>query len=206
MANVLRFALLMIACLAARPAGAAESTMGPLTRFLTQGVDGAWTGSLSPDAYRLENKGSGDEVRYFQVNPRSGGTAFWTYSVEIMFDSSAGGGVVSETPSLAGLVFALKQNPRFYLAFLMDDSGKLSIYRRNQSGWRRLTGFGAPALDIKAYNELRIVETTDKFEAFANGKLVGSVGAKVAGSGGMGIIAGGPGVFQFRKFHLAPTP
>jgi len=205
MTNLLRLVLLVIVCFGAWPADAADSTMGPLTKFLIEGTKEGWEGNLTPEAYRLENKGSAQAAQYFHVDPHADGTALWAMSVELKFDASAGNGVATQNPSLAGVVFGFKANPRSYLALLMDGTGKLSVYKRTQNGLQHLVDFGGPPLDTKRYNELRIVETQDKFEAYANGKHLGGIGTKAGISGGMGIIAGGPGAFLFRKFQLAPS-
>ncbi len=197
-----RFALLLLAGWAAS-SPAAAGTMGPLERFLLLGAEGVWEGTLSEEGYRLENKDAqaAGETRYAFLDPHRDDNRFWTIAVEVKLQPASAEGAYS----FGGIVCAVESQPRSYLVFAIDSEGRLGMYRRNQEGLRPVKIYAANPSDPRAFNELRVVEQEGRYRIFVNGEAVRTIETDLAGTGGVGIIAGGTGGFLYRDFALAPS-
>lgn len=195
-----RSLLLIIVLASAAPARGADGfATGPLGPYLLLGGEGIWQGALSGDAYTLANDSDANAATSLFVDPRGGATPYWDISVEVQIGDVPGG--------MAGLLYGRQEEePPFYLALVVDTKGTASILQRNPGGLDRLAVFDKAQLIAGGFNTLRIVEGPGAFEVFVNGTRVGMARTDVAGTGAVGIFAGGKGRFTFRNFALAPVP
>jgi hypothetical protein len=198
MARTLSLLLLLAAALAASaPTRAAESPgMGRLAGALLLGRDGPWEGAMEDAAYRLANPDDAGAVKHLVVDPRAAG---WRGSIAVEVRIEGGEG------SVAGLLYAFQPEPLSYLALAVDGGG-VALYARSPSGLEKIAPLDDAKLDADGFNELRIEEGDGEFHIVINGARVGSAGTEAAGTGAVGIIAGGRGTFLFRNFTLTPAP
>lgn len=192
--------LLLLACAAAAslPTRAAESpAMGPLSDSLLLGREEAWEGTAAGDAYRLANRDDANAVKHLAVDPRANG---WrgSIAVEVRLEDSE--------HAVGGLLYGLQPEPLSYLALVVESEGALGLYMRSPSGLEKIAAFDEAGLSPVGFNELRIEEGEGEFHIVVNGARVGSVGTELAGTGAVGILAGGRGTFLFRNFALTPAP
>jgi hypothetical protein len=196
-ATVLRGAALLVLVCLAGPSLAAEgigaSQLGP---YLLLGRDGAWSGALEGDTYRLKNPAEPNAIRYLYVDPHAEQPGSWDVSVQIKLEPDG--------HALAGLIYALQQEPLSYLALLVEDGTSAGLYARSPKGLQPVVAFKAE-LSADRFATLRILEGDGQFEAFIDGTRVGTVKTDLAGTGAVGIIAGGQGEFLVRDFTLAPA-
>jgi len=199
----LRLAVILIALAGAARGMAAESPIGPLERFVLQGSEEGWEGTLSADVYRLENRNSQTEgdTRYFFVEPRRDESRYWTTAVKVKVQPASGG----ESPSFAGIICAVQSQPRSYLAFTIDSAGRLVVLRRDAKGLRPVWINTENPRDPGAFNELRIVEGDGQYQVFIDGQRIRTLHVNISVEGGVGIIANGRGGFLFRDFAITPN-
>jgi hypothetical protein len=199
MARLPRILMLLAAALAASaPTRAAESpAMGALADTLLLGTDDAWQGAAEGEIYRLVNAGEATAVKHLAIDPRSEG---WRGSIAVELK------LEDAQQAIGGLIYALQSEPLSYLAIVVESEGGVALYSRSPNGLEMIAPFDEAKLDPGGFNELRIEEGDGEFHVLVNGARVGSAGTDLAGTGSVGILAGGRGTFLFRNFALTPAP
>ena len=193
--RLLRTVCMLLALVAgsAPLAAAADGPLGPLAGKVLIGRGGDWEGSLTAEAYRLENRqGKDSAVRFFSLEPpfRDRGDA-WTASVEVAVLPAGDRG-------FAGLIYDYRASPRHYLIFALAADGRAVLWRRDEGGLAVIAQ--SDPRPGRAQGELRLIEITGRTLFLADGELVHELPAAQLVLGETGIVAGGRGAFGFKGF------
>lgn len=193
------------------PAGATEAAgyverfdgTDPATVFeglLTVGHDAPWTGTLTGQHYRLENRSAAGAVRYFYLSslPAGGGSpSQGTVHVDVSIDEVHPGAFVVG----AGIVFDVDPDRGHYLAFVATDGG-YALYVRGADGLNEAMSGTLDAFAPGERNRLTVRTAGSESTLEINGEFVASIDFGRPPSGGVGIVALGAGTFAFSGFAV----
>jgi hypothetical protein len=163
-----------------------------------QKANDPWTGMLANDAYTLAHTGGPGAVRYYfrqGLENASGGTLSENaISVEIS-------GSMNGKLSGAGLLYAFSPQTKHYLAFVKGAGSSYSIYKRNETGLKKIVEGTSNAVKPQQANQLAIVPDGSAINFYINGAQVAVLKDETA-MGGAGILAISPGSYFFDNFTL----
>jgi len=97
----------------------------------------------------------------------------------------------------AGLIYRFRPDSGNYFAFVLTKNGEFGFYRRDASGYRRVTGGRHPAIVPDRMNRLRITSDDARVKLSINDVDVTSFKDAKFDRGGVGILATGTGHFYF---------
>ena len=174
----------------------------PATVFeglLTVGHDGPWTGTLTGEHYRLENRSTPGAVRYFYLTslPGGGAPSQGAIHVTVSIDEVHPGAFVVG----AGIVFDVDPDRGHYLAFVATDAG-YALYVRGADGLDEAVSGTLDAFAPGERNRLTVRTAGSETTLEINGEFVAGIDFGRPPSGGVGIVALGAGTFAFTGFSV----
>ena len=101
-----------------------------------------------------------------------------------------------------GLIYRFRPESGNYFAFVLTKNGEFGFYRRDASGFQRVTGGRHPAIVPDRMNRLRITSTEARINLSINDIDVTSFDAAKFDRGGIGIVAAGTGHFFFDNLAI----
>jgi len=167
------------------PAQAQPAGLGALAEFLPgTGQDGAWRFSNTGETFEIDNSADPGAIRYFYLAPRPGEEGRRIIEASI--------GIHPDSRGSAGLLYGLSQDGSRYHVLALDPQGMVSLFRRDQDGFRPMIETSTPDTFMPGkQNVLRIEERGDTITYALNGVQLGEVGGSLYGNGAVGIAAVG---------------
>jgi hypothetical protein len=166
--------------------------------YLLVGQEEAWKGELKDGSYLLSNSSNEDIVKYFYTTTLAGVASplsSQTVSVDVA------GTFTNPTYSQAGLLFYFNPETQFYYAFVVK-ADTVALVLRDANGFQELASTTTDALKVDQVNRLSIVPEANKVRLLVNGAEVMSFDSPSLEPGGVGILAGSTGAFQFDNFSV----
>lgn len=173
------------------------SGMGSLEEFLPPtGQDGAWRYSNTSEGFEIANIGDPQAIQYFYVGPKDGteGRRRIEADVDLHPDSTGA----------AGLLYGLNDTRELYHLLTLDAQGLVTVFRRDNSGFRPLLEQSSSAYRPGEINRLTLEENGDEVSFALNGTSLGSIGGDLFGFGSVGLAAVGDVRAFFSYFSDAP--
>lgn len=183
--------------------------MGRLAEHLpSSGQDDSWRVTNTGDSIEIENLGNPNAIRYYYVGPVQGSEGRRTIETDI--------GVHPNGSGSAGLLYGLRNQGDLYHMVTLNPDGVVSVFRRDNSGFRPLLEQSSQAFQPGKMNRLKIEEKGDEISFFLNDSKLGLVGGDLFGSGavGIGVVGDVRAFFNFfsdgspgdRSETLSPNP
>ncbi|MCL6607191.1 MAG: hypothetical protein K6T74_03765, partial [Geminicoccaceae bacterium] len=169
-------ALLLLLPLVPRAGWTAEdpARLGPLASAVLLGEDQVWRGSYVDGRYRLENRASPSDIRYYYTD--LGGRERGRRRAEVAVE------VEAEEGGWAGLLYAFRPDPRFYYVYALTGDGKAVVMRRDEGGLGRLMTIDNEVTRGRRAR-LGIAERGGEIELLLDGQSVGGIGGRGMGEG-----------------------
>ena len=153
--------------------------MGPLTRHLAEaGQRGAWAYAHTPRGFVVTGRDP-DSLDY--AFTREGTGADRTVSMRV---------TVSPGEGFAGILLGFEPGGPSYHAFTVGADGVVSVWRRDEGGFRPVIQSRTGALHA-GENALAVIERGDAVRFLLNGEQVAEIESRGLGEGGVGYLAGG---------------
>lgn len=147
------------------------------------GQDDTWRFVNTGDSFEIENIGNPGAIRYYFVAPTPG--------TEGSRRIEAGVSIHPDSKGAAGLLYGLKEARDRYHLVTLDAQGVLTVFRRDDSGFRPMLEQSSDAFSAEGVNHLVLEENGDTIAFSLNGSKMGSVGGDRFGFGGTGLAAVG---------------
>lgn len=183
--------ILAVGCLAQTAAQA--QSLGPLEQYLVLGQEAPWSGAKDGEAYVLGNDSDASALKYIVAGYDTRDEGRRTISVEVELRKAGDG-------ARAGLIYGFVPEPRAYFAFVIEPGRKITLYRRDASGFNAVMSTSG-GMVAEGANTLTIVEHGRQIELLVNGTQVGQFGNAAVGHGSAGIAAVGIGSFAFKNYQ-----
>ena len=173
---------------------AAPSSLGPLSSYIQADSSDGWTVSDDGSAAYLENQQSSGAIRYYYIYspPEDEGTR--SISVDVGFGSST-------SQSLAGLLYAYRENPKTYFLVTVGGDQTINIHEWIDGGLEELLKTPVPTLTAEK-TTLHIQEQGNSVTVSINGTVFDTFTDSRLGRGGVGIVASDVGQFKFSNFSV----
>lgn len=181
----------------AAPGGAAAQNgpLGQIAEFLPPtGTQGVWQVENGGNAFSLTNQGDDSAITYYWANVAADAAGRRVIEAEVSLDP---GGQYS----FGGILYGFDPETRNYFVYGLNAAGGISLYRRDERGFREILGTEIDAVKPGA-NRLRLEEQGEAIQMFVNGTRVSGISAPGIGSGALGLAAGGTGQVTWTAFSV----
>lgn len=178
--------ILAIALMAVSPATAqqAEDGFGPLAQYLpATGQGDVWRYANTGDTFEIENIGDPQAIQYFYLAPADGEEGRRVIETEVSLHPDFDGS--------AGLLYGLNEARSLYHMLTLGADGMVTMYRRDEAGFRPLIQQTSEAFLPGRVNRLTLHENGDEVRFALNGTELGAIGGDLFGRGAVGLAAVG---------------
>ncbi|MEM6973705.1 MAG: hypothetical protein AAF577_12950 [Pseudomonadota bacterium] len=176
-------------------AAAQTGPLGEIVEFLPpSGTEGAWQVENSGTAFSLTNRADDGAITYYWVDLAADAAGRRVIEAEVSLNPGG-------QSSFGGILYGFDPNTRNYFVYGLNAAGGVSLYRRDENGFREIMGTEIDAVRPGA-NLLRLEEQGEAIQMFVNGTRVSGIGAPGIGSGALGFAAGGTGQTSWTAFSV----
>jgi len=173
----------------------AQDFMGPLDGVLPgSGPDGVWNIQSGQTGYGIRNDRDGSAILYFYAGTEQGSEGSRRIDVDVAVDSSGQG--------MGGILYGLDTNTGNYYIFALETDGSVTLYRRDQDGFRMMTQTSSASIQAGS-NTLTLIENGPELTYQVNGQNLGSISSDGTGRGAVGIAVAGLGESVFKRFEIS---
>lgn len=170
-----------------------DTGLGALHDYLPPtGQTGTWRYVNTGQSFEIENIGDANAIQYFYAAPDDDSEGQRTIEAEFIVFKAGDGS--------AGVLYGLNAARDRYHLLALDGQGKLTLFRRDPTGFQAIVEQISSAFEPGKANRLTIIEQGDEIAFSLNGTALGAIAGALFGYGSVGIAAIGDVHASFTYF------